>query len=147
MNNAAATAADLSALVLGTCIRCAGLGRMEHFGHVAAGTCFQCKGDGLYLYTPKAFASNMPRAARLEVIRQAIAAFDMVRAGHASCDDFLRRNRKAVRTMLFRTIRENATACGPVVWDRAYAALAKVEPIDMAKVASLRAKAFATVAA
>lgn len=143
----------LESIGIVVCVRCTGLGRMEHFGHVAAGTCFQCKGDGLFLSMSSPWRrlnGELPRVARLKLIQQALASFASIRKGDPMCDEYLYRNRKAVRTFLLRTIRENATACGPVVWDRAYAALAKVLPagetINAEKLAANRAVAFPVAA-
>jgi len=130
--------------VLGTCHNCQGLGILEHFGHVAGGTCFTCNGDGFKLYMVRRFRGmadkDLPRDVRLHVIKSALDAYAWIDE-----DEFLRRYRKARRRFLANLITRMACASDPRVFDRAFAALHKVHPRDAAKVAALREKTFGAV--
>lgn len=144
MKTAATKIAALDAdktITVGVCLRCSGLGRFEAFGHVSGGTCFDCGGDRFRLYTPSAFRgiadADLPRAVRLDVIRQALAAFAWIPE-----DAFLSRAPKACRAWLSLLIQRFAATLDVVVYDRAGLALHAHSPRNWAKFEAKRAALF-----
>lgn len=139
---AASTREDLlNQIAIGTCLRCQGLRIMRENAHICGGVCFQCKGDGFYLYLGRALRfsadAEMPRAARLEIIRQALAAFAWFPQ-----DEYLNRKPKASRVWLSLLIQRFASTLDVVAYDRAMLALHKHSPRKWEAVEAKRAELF-----
>ena len=126
---------------LGSCLRCQGLRIMRENSHICGGVCFQCKGDGFYLYLGHEVRyledAAMPRAVRLEIIRAALAGFEWF-----PHDEYLNRKPKASRVWLSLLIQRFASTLDVVAYDRAMLALHKHSPRKWEAVEAKRAELF-----
>lgn len=135
------TAHPRDIVTVGSCLRCQGLRHFNAFGHIASGVCFQCKGDGFFLYLGRDVRyladADMPRVVRLEIIRQALACFDWYKQ-----DEYLARKPKACRVWLSLLVQRFAATLDVVVYDRAMVALDRHTPRKWAIVVAKRAELY-----